>query len=112
MKVFTLEYVPFVMGGSVWQPMACEVEADGPHDIGHGFEGYIVTAPNGKTFIAEAISGAFVGPDLETVRNDIRIGEKETMQKQVYDALAMSEKARMAEPDEFWRKLKCNKKRK
>ena len=107
MKVFTLEYVPFVMGGKTWQPMCCEVEADGPHDLGDGYQGFIVTAPNGQTFIAEAMSGAFVGPDLKAVKKDIETGDKELMVKQVAEACIQMKKAKDVKPDYFWRKLKC-----
>ena len=107
MKVFTMEYVPFVMGGNVWQPMCCEVEADGPHDLGDGYKGYVITAPNGKTFIAEETSGAFVGPDLKAVREDIETGDKSIMADQVADAVIQMKKAKERSQDHFWRKLKC-----
>jgi len=107
MKVFTLGYFPFVMGGDVWQPICIDVEVDGPHDIGNGYQGYVVTAPNGKTFVAEATSGAFVGPDLKTVKEDISLGEKKMMAKQVADAVEQSKKAKELTPDEFWGMLKC-----
>jgi len=107
MKVFTIAYTPFVMGGSVWQPVCCEVKVDGPYDIGDGFQGFIVTAPNGKTFIAEATSGAFVGPDLKSVRKDIKIGDKALMSKQVVRAVSDMKRAKEIKPSEFWRKLKC-----
>ena len=106
-KVYTLEYCPFVMGGEVWQPMATEVEADGPHDIGKGFEAYVVTAPNGKTFVAEKESGAFIGPDLKTVSGDIKIGELKSMKKQVEDAKLQMAKAKTVTNEYFWKKLKC-----
>jgi hypothetical protein len=109
MKVFTLGYFPFVMGGRTWQEICIEVEnADGPHDIGKGYQAYVITAPNGKTFVAEATSGAFVGPDLKTVRDDIKLGEQETMDKQVAQAVEQSKLAKTLTPEEFWRMLKCN----
>ena len=107
MKVFTIGYFPFLMGGYPYQPISCEVEADGPHSIGKGYKGYVVTAPNGKTFVAEATSGAFVGPDLKTVREDIKLGEKKTMAKQVADAVEQGKGAKELTPDKFWGMLKC-----
>jgi len=107
MKVFTMDYVPFVMGGKVWQPMCCEVEADGPHDLGDGYQGFVVTAPNGTTFIAEATSGAFVGPDLKAVKKDIKTGDKSIMAEQVASAVTEMKMAKDVEPDYFWQKLKC-----
>jgi len=109
MKVFTIGYFPFVMGGNVWQPIYCEVEADGPHDLGLGYEGFIVTAPNGKTFIAEATTGAFVGPDLKSVMDDIKTGDPKMMKKQITEAASTVKRAKELLPDEFWRMLKCNK---
>jgi len=109
LKVFTVGYFPFTMGGNVWRPICCEVEVDGPHDIGKGYKGYVVTAPNGKTFIAEATSGAFVGPDLKTVKEDITLGEKNVMVEQVAKAVEQSKGAKEITPDEFWGMLKCKK---
>lgn len=111
LKVFTLAYFPFTMGGRVWRPMACEIEFenyDGPHDLGGGYRGYIITAPNGATFIAEADSGGFVGPSLKMVRQDIENGDPAVMKQQVEDALRQSKEAEVVDTDEFWRKLKCN----
>jgi len=108
-KVFTLGYFPFIMGGNVWQEICIDVEADGPYDIGKGYKGYVVTAPNGKTFVAEATSGALVGPDIKTVKEDISIGEQKMMDKQVAQAVEQSKKAKTLSSDEFWKMLKCNK---
>jgi hypothetical protein len=109
LKVFTLGYFPFTMGGNVWQPICCEVEADGPHDIGKGYKGYVITAPNGKTFIAEATTGAFVGPDLKTVKEDITLGEESVMVEQVAKAMEQSKQAKEMTPDKFWGMLKYKK---
>lgn len=107
-KVYTLGYFPFVMGGNVWQPISCEVETENKkHDLGRGYKGYLITAPNGKTFVAECDSGAFVGPTLEQVREDIKTGDPEVMKKQVADALIESKKAKKIDPSEFWGRLKC-----
>jgi len=102
-KIYTLRYTPFIMGGNVWQPVGTLVEADGPHNLGAGYNGFVITAPNGETRIAEAESGAFVGPDLKTVKEDIRVGEPELMKRQVADAKIQSAQAKMIDPDEFWK---------
>ena len=108
MKILTEKYCPFVMGGNVWQPITCNVEVDGPHDLGKGFKGYIATAPNGTTFIIEEKSGALVGPDLKTVREDIaQCDDISLMNKQVEDAIVKMKRAEEISPDEFWRLLKC-----
>lgn len=109
MKIWTLRYTPFVMGGEVWQPVCTEVTASGPFDIGDGYEAYLVIAPNGRTFVAESTSGALVGPDIKTVWEDIKLGDKKIMKKQVEDAIKNRDKAEELEPDEFWKLLKCEK---
>jgi hypothetical protein len=108
MKVFTMRYQPFIMGGNVWQPVCCDVEVEGPYELGLGYKGYVVTAPNGKTFVAEASTGAFVGPDVKSVKNDIETGDQELMKKQVSEAAVLSKKASEVSAEEFWGLLKCN----
>jgi hypothetical protein len=111
-RVYTMEYVPFVMGGSVYQPICTEVESAGEYDLGKGFTGYLIVAPNGRTFIAEKESGAFIGGTIDGVRNDITsCDDIQFMQKQVSDAVKYVKQARMVSPSEFWRKLKAVKAR-
>ena len=102
-KIWTEAYNPFVMGGSCHYALGTKVEADGPHDLGKGRTGYLVTAPDGSTCVAEATSGAIVGPDLETVRGHVEAAEEAVMEKQVADALERGGTAKMVEPEEFWR---------
>jgi len=106
-KIYTLRYTPFVMGGKIWQPVTTEVEADGPHELGSGYNGFLVTSPTGKTFVVEATSGALVGPDLKTVKEDIRIGDPNMMKQQVAEGKIKCNQARWLDPDEFWNLLKC-----
>lgn len=47
MKVYTESYQPFRVGGGPYIPISCELEVQGPIDLGKGFIGYEVTAPNG-----------------------------------------------------------------
>lgn len=105
-RAWTYGYFPFKMGGSPWQPIAADVEADGPHDIGKGMQAYLVTAPSGKTYVAEAVSGAFVGPSLERVRKDVRAGGEDMMAEQLRRAAEVAPTARVISADELWRMLK------
>ena len=105
MKVWTLEYVPFVMGGSVWQPIYCDIEIQGTYDLGKGYKGHLVVAPNGKTFVAESETGAFVGPTIDAVRKDIKKATKKVMKQQIEDAKVQVKNAKEVKPEEFWRKL-------
>lgn len=109
MKVWTMRYTPFVMGGSVWQPVACEIkEAQGPYDLGRGYQGYLVVAPNGTTFVAEAKTGAFVGPSIQDVKEDIETGDPKLMEEQVIKAALDYKRAEVIPEEEFWRLLKVS----
>jgi hypothetical protein len=106
-RVYTLRYEPFIMGGSVWQPVAANVEWEGEYDLGKGYRGYLIISPNGKTFVAESQSGAFVGPSIQQVREDIAESEDiDFMKKQVEDAKIQSKQATEIPADEFWRLLR------
>ncbi len=105
--VFTLGYFPFIMGGDVWQPMKTEVDCKGPYDVGRGYGVYVITAPNGRKFIAEMETGAFVGPSLQKVRSDVKRGDSKLMTEQIVEAKSMLQRAMTVTAEEFWRKLKC-----
>ncbi len=112
-RVWTLEYVPFVMGGSVRQPIRADVEHCGEYDLGRGFKGHLIYAPSGKTYVAESRSGAFVGPTIHAVREDITNCEDiNVMEKQVTDAIEKSKQhgGRKVTAKEFWKLLKQEKK--
>jgi hypothetical protein len=108
-RVWTLEYVPFVMGGNVWQPVSTDVEHHGEYNLGKGYKGHLIYAPSGRTYVAESRSGAFVGPSIQDVRQDIADCEDiSLMEKQVTDAIEKSKQARRIKAKEFWRLLKQN----
>jgi hypothetical protein len=112
-QIWTYGHRPFVMGGSVNYLLACNVECSGPHKLGKGYEGYVATAPNGKTFVAESLTGAIVGDTLESVRADIKAAKPAVMRKQVDDALARMRNERqqgnyeVKDADFFWRAMRC-----
>lgn len=83
------------------------VKCTGPHKLGKGYEGYVATAPNGKTFVAEASTGAIVGDTLENVRADIRIAEASVMREQIRNAEQEAKKAEVADAAFFWSALRC-----
>jgi hypothetical protein len=104
---WTYEYRPFVMGGSVWQPMVTELECIGPFDLGKGYEGYFAVDPStGITLVCESQSCGIVGNFIEQVAKDIAEGDDEVMKKQVYDAILKYQGARRVAPEEFWKKLR------
>ena len=103
MEVYKRQYRPFVMGGPVNRFIKCDVEAQGPHDLGGGYEGYVVTSPDGKTtFVAEATTGAIVGGSLKMVRDDIAVADPQAMAEQVAQATQDRETAQPVELAEFW----------
>lgn len=108
MLVWTSHYHPFTMGGNLWWDVGAIVPVDGPHELGRKYKGYLVTAPNGRTFVVEAMSGAFVGPDLESVRSDIKTGSIKLMNRQVTDACRRRRSVKQVPATEFWEALKCN----
>ncbi len=99
-------YRPFIMGGDVNRPVKCEIEAQGPFDIGKGFKAYLVSKPGGRFAVAEATTGAIVGDTLEEVRADIKDGSAAVMRKQVAESAIQVARAFTVEPDEFWSLMK------
>lgn len=106
MLVWTKAYRPFILGNP-HTPISCELPALGPVELGKGYTGYLIVAPNGKTFVAEATSGGFVGTSLESVRSDVADSDQATMDKQVADAIEMAKDAARVQPEQFWRLLRC-----
>lgn len=105
--VWTNGYSPFIMGGDVHGPIGTEIEVGERFDLGRGFFGYLVASPiSGKTYVAEATTGAFVGPSLKVVRADVESGEPEDMREQVEEAAERRKKVRMLAPDDFWKRFK------
>jgi hypothetical protein len=114
MIVWTEGYSPFILGGECHHPVGVEVEPGEKHDIGGGYYGYVITNPiNGDTFVAESTTGAFVGPDLPAVRDDIQScidqGCPEVMEQQVADAAERRKKVRVEKSDRFWARFKKRK---
>ena len=103
MEIYCRGYRPFIMGGNVRYTVKCEVEADGPHDLGKGFTGYIVTTPDGRTLVAETTSGGTVGPSLESVRADIAEGDVRIMSEQIQLSQKEAMGATKVTPEEFWK---------
>jgi hypothetical protein len=107
MKIWTTNYRPFILGGDVNAPIMADVPVSGPFDIGQGFQAYLAVGPNGKTFVAESITGAIVGSTIEQVREDVASGKKSDMDKQIEDAKKMVLRAYEATPEELWKRLKA-----
>lgn len=104
MEVWKYQYRPFQMGGSVDKAIKCTLLADGPHDLGKGWFGYVVTSPSGYTQVAEAESGGIVGETLEQVRADVWRADVGYLHKQVKEAKKGLKSASGVPPIEFWGK--------
>ena len=102
--IWTLAYRPFIMGGDVHAPVGARVAALGPYDLGKGFEGYVVIDPfTGASAVAEASSGALVGPDLSSVRADIAAADEAVMRRQVEESLETRKKVHVLDAEAFWK---------
>ncbi len=105
LKVWTWGYFPFTIGGRCNREIATMVQARGPYDLGLGYKGYIAKSPNGRTYIAEATTGAFIGSTLVEVRDDIATGDREIMKRQVADSAKSVANAQVLKSDDFWKLL-------
>lgn len=108
MEIYTASYNPFILGGDVNQFIKTDVPVGEPQNLGKGYSAYLVTAPNGTAYIAEATTGALLGTDFGQVMEDIAQGNPTTMDDQLSKSKLDVEKARLIQPDGFWRKLKAN----
>ena len=105
--VWTEAYSTFILGGDVHAPVGTRLCVGERLDLGGGFHGYLIQNPRTcQTFIAEATTGAIVGPSLKDVREDIRLGDPDVMRKQVEDATERRKKVRYLPPEEFWGRFK------
>lgn len=105
MLIWRRQYRPFIFGGSPERLVKCEYPADdGPHDLGGGFTGYLITTPKKhRTYVVESTSGAILGDSLEMVRGDIAVGDQMFMTVQIADACQQRELADFISVDEFFR---------
>lgn len=101
-RIWTRAYRPFILGGDVHSPVFIETQAEGPVALGKGYFGYLVTAPNGTTLVAESQTGAVIGSTLEAVKEDIATAEKAVMKQQIEDAKIKSSRAVPISNKEFW----------
>lgn len=103
MKIWTVGYRPFILGGKCNYLVGCEIEPDREVDLGNGYTGFEITSPSGNKIIAEKTSGAIVGTSLEQVRTDIATGDPEVMAKQVAEACKNTKEVEVVSTEEFWK---------
>ena len=107
-RIWTWKYEPFQLGGMggapCQRPVAVEVPATGPYDLGNGFHGYLVTGPSGQTVVAEAESGGIVGDSVQQVRADIAAcKDPKMMREQVRESTGYGKMAELLTAEAFWR---------
>lgn len=110
MRIWTIGYFPWILGGDVKPNVMADVEVDGPHDLGKGYIGYRAASPSGKTYIAESETGAIIGGSLSMVRADIADADEEVMRKQIANAherLNLHD-TRFMTPADFWQHMKAD----
>lgn len=112
MIVWTVEYVPFAMGGDVWQPIKTDVDIKQRITIGE-YEFVVIKHPVHEQYhIAEAVTGALVqvgkteAEAIENIARDCKAIDTEILRTQLDEARQAVSRARSVEPNEFWRKLK------
>lgn len=105
-RIWTRAYQPMRMGGDVHAPVATTVEALGPFDLGRGLEGYLATDPQGRTAVAEAETGALIGPTIEAVAEDVSTADPKIVDDQMAWARNMAARAEDVPPEEFWSRRK------
>lgn len=86
-------------------PLAADVAATGPFPLGKGYFGYLVRAPDGHTFVAEAKTGAFFGSTIAEVSADVAEGDPDVIDEQIANYEGDLPDLEVVEPEEFWRAM-------
>jgi len=104
MIIWTRGYRPFILGGDVHGPVGVEIAEPGEkHELGKGYDCYVITSPlTGKTYVAEAETGAIVGSLLVGVRDDVTAADSKVMKKQIEEAREQKKHVTVLEADKFW----------
>ncbi len=107
MRIWTMGYYPFTLGGGTEHPVACEIDVSSlkKHPIGKGYHAYLLLSPGGKNVVVESIGGGIVGNNLATVREDVRTAKKSVMAEQMeMSRIASKHPRELIEEKEFWRR--------
>ena len=106
LDIWTYGYYPMTLGGPVRRPIKTSVSVGKPADIGAGYSAHLIDTPSGATVVAEASSGALIGPSLDAARADVASANPKTMAEQIADAIEKRDRASRLEPYEFFRRLR------
>jgi len=103
-RVYSTAYCPFAITG-VHRAVAADVECTGPYDIGHGYQGWLVNAPNGQTRVAEAETGGFIADSISAARRDVAAGDPAEQAVIIEKGHVAAKSAKLVDTDEFWKVL-------
>lgn len=108
LRIWTMGYFPFTMGGQVYRPIGANVlvNEESLFDVGRGIQAYLIVSPSGKTVVAEKRSGAIIGNSIEEVRADVQTGTDESCEQQIVEGLENAARAELIDKLEFWRRMK------
>lgn len=84
--IWTIGYMPFLLGGNVMPPIVTEVGYIEEKNIGKGFKAFSFQTPTGSIRIAESVTGAIIGSSFEEVMADVKNASKKFMKKQIEEA--------------------------
>lgn len=107
MRIWTFGYNAFVMGGSCWQPIACEVPTEALGDPVEicGVTVRPVVATTGETFYVEARHGSLHGTSIDVLRSEIEKADPAVVEEQIAESATRCAQADTLDPAEFWRRV-------
>lgn len=105
-KIWTLYYSPFVMGGDVNQPIATEVVPTERHQIKQNLHVYVVKSPTGKTHVVDGITGGMIATSMEELWGLIEGCTEEQLVTQCKSQQSKADSAKMLTPSEFWSRFR------
>ena len=73
----------FDQEGNPVKSIECDLSVDGPFDLGLNREGYLITNPQGATFVVDATTSLIAGRTLEQVRNEFNHAGQELVERRL-----------------------------
>ena len=94
----------FIMGGKKNRPTGTEVDITDAEKInlGKGYYGYEIKTPKGDVIVIEANTGAIIGNDIKTVKQDIDEADESVMASQIEKANIEMQKVQVMDNFRFW----------
>ena len=105
MNVISYGLFLFTLEGDPQKPIKCDLPVDGPFALGAGREGYLITKPNGGTYVVDATTSLIIGRNVEQVRTEINNVTPEFVECRLEALKAILAAPVPLKPDDFWSKL-------